>query len=59
VNPQRYKEEEEFELQEDTVLELLGPHGNPHRNENGERIINLMREHNLRAASTFFVSNKK
>ncbi len=53
------EEEKEFEFQDDTILELIGPHGNPHRNENGERILNLMREQNLRAASTFFDSNKK
>ncbi len=53
------EDEPEPELQEDTISELLGPHGNPHRNENGECILNLIREHDLRAASTFFDYNNK
>jgi hypothetical protein len=32
--------------QTDTILNLPGPHGNPHRNKNGEMILNPMREHN-------------
>jgi hypothetical protein len=43
--PQEQEEDEEFEFQNDTIPELLGPHGNAHRNVNGERILNLMREH--------------
>lgn len=58
MTPQSHKEgseeEEEFEFRDDTVLELIGPHGNPHRNESGEQILNLMREHDLRGASMFF-----
>jgi hypothetical protein len=53
------QEDNNFNPQEDNIMELLGPHGNPHRNENGERILNLMREHDLRAASTFFYCNNK
>ena len=53
------QEDNDFNPQEDNIMELLGPHGNPHRNENGERILNLMREHDLRAASTFFDCNNK
>ncbi len=57
--PQGREEDEEFEFQRDTIPELLRPHGNPHGNINGERILNLMREHDLGAASTVFESNKK
>jgi hypothetical protein len=50
------EKDDDSELQGDTIKELLGPHGNPHRNENGEKILNLMREHDLRAASTFLIA---
>jgi hypothetical protein len=50
--PMNEEEDRGFELQENTIPELLGPQGNPHRNGYGERILNLMREHDLRAAST-------
>ncbi len=43
----------------DPILRLLGPHGNPHKSKTGEGTLNLMREHNLRAASTFFDNNRK
>ncbi len=33
--------------------------GNPHRSKTGEEALNLMREHQLRAASTFFDNNGK
>jgi hypothetical protein len=56
-DPQRLDDDNELEFQEETIMELLRPHGNPYRNENGERILKLMREHELRAASTFFESN--
>jgi hypothetical protein len=57
--PQRLEDDMEFEFHEDSIPDLLGPHGNPHRNENGERFLDLMREHDLRAASKFFGSNNK
>ena len=43
----------------DPALELLGPFGNPHRSKSGERLLNIMREHQLRAAATFFDNNNK
>jgi exonuclease III len=43
----------------DPILELLGPHGNPHKSKTGDGVLNLMREHRLRAASTFFDNNRK
>jgi chemotaxis response regulator CheB len=48
----------EFEFHKDFNPDLLGLHGNPNRNENGEHFLNLMREHD-RAASTFFDSSSK
>jgi hypothetical protein len=41
------------------ILELLGPHGNPHKSKTGARVLNLMREHRLKAASTFINNNRK
>jgi hypothetical protein len=55
----REEDDDEFESQDDTISQLLSPHGNPHRNENRERILNLLKEHDLRAASTFFGCNNK
>lgn len=52
-SPMNDEEEEEFEFQTDTILELLWTYENPHRNENGEGFLNLMREHDLRAVSTY------
>jgi hypothetical protein len=43
----------------DPALELLGPFGNPHRSKTGEKLLNIMREHQLRAAATFFDNNNK
>jgi hypothetical protein len=47
------------DLIQDPFHKLLGNFGNPRHNENGERILNLLYEHNLRAASTFFDNNNK
>jgi hypothetical protein len=43
--------------EEDPITNLLGPNGNHHRSKMGEAILNLMREFELRAASTFFDNN--
>jgi hypothetical protein len=49
----------ESHLDIDPATELLGPFGNPHRTKTGENLINIMREHQLRAAATFFDNNNK
>jgi hypothetical protein len=43
----------------DPIDDLLGNFRNPRRNQSGERILNLLREHNLQATSTFFDKNNK
>jgi hypothetical protein len=43
----------------DPTLRLLGSHEKPHKSKTGEGTLNLMHEHNLRAASTFFDNNHK
>ncbi len=43
----------------DPILNLLGPYGNPHKSITGDGVLNLMHEHRLRAASTFFDINRK
>ncbi len=62
TNPHLYlpgKQEDERDT--DPIIDLLGPFGNSHKSkpEHCDRILNIMREHNLRAASTFFDNNKK
>jgi hypothetical protein len=49
----------ESDLDIDPICKLLGPHGNPHKSKTGNGILNLMREHNLRATATFFDNNHK
>ena len=51
------QEDPEDEREEDIANELLGPNGNPHRNQRGEAILNMIRALNLRAVSTFFDCN--
>ena len=43
----------------DPARDLLGPNGNPRKSKTGENILNLMREFQLRAASTFYDNNRK
>jgi hypothetical protein len=43
----------------DSTLNLLGSHGNPYRNSCGERVLNMMRELDLRAPSPLFDSHGK
>jgi len=43
----------------DPAISLLGPFGNPHRSKTGERLLDLMREFQLRAATSFFDNNNK
>lgn len=45
----------------DPIIDLLGPFGINHKSkpEASERILNIMREHNLQADSTFFDNNQK
>jgi hypothetical protein len=54
-----YPDKHESHLDIDPILQLLGPCGNPRRSKTGEEVLNLMREHQLRAASTFFDNNRK
>jgi hypothetical protein len=49
------KHESDFDI--DPALNLLGPFGNPKKSKAGEAVLNLMCEHELRAASTFFDNN--
>jgi hypothetical protein len=44
---------------EDPITNLLGPNGNQHKSKTGEAVLNLMREFNLRAASTYFDNHRK
>ena len=37
---------------------ILGPFGNPNKSKLGDRILNLMREFQLRAATTFYDNNR-
>jgi hypothetical protein len=53
--PDKHKSQHDI----DPILELLGPHGNPHKSKTGDGVLNLMREHRLRAAGTFFDNNRK
>ncbi len=46
-------------LDVDPALSLLGPFGNPRRSKSGENLLNILREHQLRAATTFFDNNNK
>jgi hypothetical protein len=51
------KHERNFDI--NPALNLLGPFGNPTISKAGEAVLNLMQEHKLRAASTFFDNNQK
>ena len=55
-NPQ---EKIESHLDTDPAQQLLGPFGNPKKSKSGDKILNLMREFQLRAASTFYDNNRK
>ena len=48
---------EDFEP--DTIYNLIGPFGNPRISKTGQAIHNLMREYQIRAASSFFDNNNK
>ena len=52
-------DKQESHLDIDPALSLLGPFGNPHRSKSRENLLNIMREHQLRAAATFFDNNNK
>lgn len=52
-------DKQESHLDVDPALSLLGPFGNPHRSKSGENLLNVLREHQLRAAATFFDNNNK
>ena len=52
-------DKQESHLDIDPAFSLLGPFGNPHRSKSGENLLNIMREHQLRAAATFFDNNNK
>ena len=43
----------------DPIFDLLGPFGNPRLSKTGKGILNIMREFQLRAASSFFDNNNK
>jgi len=51
------KEDSRYDV--DPAISLLGPFGNPHRSKTGERILDLMREFQLRAVTSFFDNNNK
>ena len=50
-----HKKNEEHEL--DSICDLIGPFGNPRISKTGQAILNLMREYQLRATSSFFDNN--
>ena len=54
-NTQQKNDEYEF----DSIHELLGPFGNPRISKTGKGILNIMREFQLRAVSSFFDNNNK
>jgi hypothetical protein len=54
-----YRDKQESHLGTDPILQLLGLFGNPSKSKTGEEVLNLMRDHQLRAASTFFNNNRK
>ncbi len=58
-SPDGIEKDGRYEEEIDSIHNLLGPHGNPYRNACGERVLNLMRELDLRAPSTFFDSHGK
>jgi hypothetical protein len=53
------KDKTESFFEENPITSLLGPNGNHHKSKTGEAILNLMRDFELRAASTFFDNNGK
>ena len=53
------QEKVESPLDIDPAQQLLGPFGNPNKSKSSDRILNLMREFQLRAASTFYDNNRK
>ena len=55
-NPQ---EKIESHLDTDPAQQLLGPFRNPKKSKSGDKILNLMREFQLRAASFFYDNNRK
>jgi exonuclease III len=58
-NPNSTQDKHDSPLDFDPIEQLIGPHGNPQTSKNSHRILNIMRSHNLRAASTFFDNNRK
>ncbi len=54
-----YQDKTEDPSEVDPIINLLGPNGNQHRSKTGEEILNMMREFELRAASTYFDNNRK
>ena len=53
----QYKQDSRYDI--DPAISLLGPFGNHHRFKTGERLLDLMREFQLRAATSFFDNNNK
>jgi hypothetical protein len=57
--PTTHPDKHESHLDLDPILQLLAPFGNTRRSKTGEEVLNLMREHKPRAASTVFDNNNK